>query len=204
MNAPRRDGADMLPRPHLRRPPLAEVVTYRLRVDLDRVVPPVWRMLEVRSDLTLDVLHRVLQVAYGWSDTHLHRFALGGDPFGFDSELFLCPYDVEHGEDEGTPEAQVRLDETVQERGDVLRYVYDYGDQWQLTLVLEEVVPSRTDGPRAICTTGSGSAPPEDSGGVRAGRVPGQRTSASAFDPDVVSRALLPLVPRQARGSVRS
>src|SRR5690349_19932427 len=171
MNAPRRDGADLLPRPHLRRPPRAEAVTYRLRVDLDDAEPAVWRTLAIRSDIRLDLLHKVLQAAYGWTDSHLHRFAIGGDPLGPDSEVFLCPYDVEDGDDEGTPEGDVRLDETVQLPGDVLRYVYDYGDEWALTLVLEEVLPRGADDGAALCLGGHGPSPLEDSGGVRVDEV---------------------------------
>ena len=29
------------------------------------------------------------------------------------------------------------LDETIQDPGDVLRYLYDYGDQWELRIRLE-------------------------------------------------------------------
>jgi hypothetical protein len=70
----------------------------------------------VRSDIGLDVFHQVLQSAFGWTDTHLHRFALGGSPFDRNTELFLCPYDVEEGEDDGVPAKDVRLDETLSDR----------------------------------------------------------------------------------------
>ena len=80
---------------------------------------------------TIDTLGRY---AFGWSDSHLHRFALGGSPFDENSELFLCPYDVEEGEDDGTPAKEVRLDETLSEPRDVLQYCYDYGDSWDLII----------------------------------------------------------------------
>lgn len=35
-----------------------------------------------------------------WADSHLHRFSLGGHPFDRTSQLFLCPYDVEEGEED--------------------------------------------------------------------------------------------------------
>jgi hypothetical protein len=95
----------------------------------------------------------VLQVAFDWTDFHLHRFSLGGHPFDKHSQLFLCPYDVEEGEQEddgGLPASEVRLDETVQEPGDVLHYLYDYGDSWELTLRLEQIVPATADSDR--CT----------------------------------------------------
>lgn len=97
-----------------RRPPLAGVQELVLRAELVRSRPPIWRELRLRSDLTLDQVHEVLQAAFGWTDSHLHRFSLGGDAFSRDAEHFLCPYDVEEGDDEdGVPATEVRLDETV-------------------------------------------------------------------------------------------
>jgi hypothetical protein len=153
-------------RPNLRRPPRADTTIYRLRVDLEHARPPIWRRLEIRSDVTLDVVHHVLQAAFGWGDSHLHRFSLGAGPFDQHSELFLCPYDVEEGEDSGEAAAAVRLDETVQGPGDVLHYTYDYGDNWQLTLRLEKVLPAPDGAATATCVDGRRAAPPEDCGGI--------------------------------------
>ncbi|MFZ0832875.1 MAG: plasmid pRiA4b ORF-3 family protein [Mycobacterium sp.] len=158
-----------LTRPELRRAPRAEVAVYRLRADLDHAEPPIWRRIDLRSDLPLDVVHQVLQVAFDWTDSHLHRFSLGGGPFDERSQLFLCPYDVQECEPEddgGIPAAEVRLDETVQEPGDVLRYLYDYGDTWELTIRLEEILPARADSPTATVMDGRRTAPPEDCGGL--------------------------------------
>jgi hypothetical protein len=130
-------------RPEFRRPRRGGVVIYRIRVDLDHAQPPIWRRLDLRSHLPLDVVHQVLQVAFDWTDSHLYRFSLGGHPFDKHSQLFLCPY-VEEGEQEddgGLPASEVRLDETLQEPEDVLHYLYDYGDSWELTLRLEEILP---------------------------------------------------------------
>jgi Plasmid pRiA4b ORF-3-like protein len=154
--------------PELRRAPRSDVAIYRIRVDLDQAEPPIWRRLDVRSDLPLDVVHRVLQAAFDWSDSHLHRFSLGGDPFSEASQVFLCRYDVEEGEADdtgGIPASDVRLDETMQEPRDVLHYVYDYGDSWDLTLRLEQVLPASPDSPPATAVGGRRAAPPEDSGG---------------------------------------
>ena len=85
-------------RPELRRTPLDELVILRIRVDLNHAKPPIWRRLDLRSDLTLDVVHQVLQVAFDWTDSHLHRFALGGHPFARTRQSFLCPFDLEQGE----------------------------------------------------------------------------------------------------------
>lgn len=113
-------------RTELRRPQLSELQLFRVRVDLKHAEPPTWRRLEVRSDLTLDVLHRVLQAAFSWTDSHLWRFSLGGNPFDSSSQVFLCPWDVEEGESDdegGVPAATERLDEAVQVPGEILSYV---------------------------------------------------------------------------------
>jgi Plasmid pRiA4b ORF-3-like protein len=159
---------DAASRPDLRHARRRDVSIYRIRVDLDDAQPPIWRRLDLRSNLTLDLLHQVLQVAFGWTDSHLHRFSLGGGGFDHHSQLFLCPYDVDNKEwpedDDSLPAAETRLDETLSEPGDVLHYLYDYGDNWELTLRLEEVLPAESDCPAAVVVDGERAAPPEDCG----------------------------------------
>ncbi|WP_341361020.1 plasmid pRiA4b ORF-3 family protein [Georgenia sp. M64] len=191
-----------------RRPARPEPAVFRLRVDLNDAAPPIWRRLDVRSDLTLDVVHQVLQDAFSWTDSHLHRFVLGADdvwdPRG---EAFLCPYDVDdpENEDGGTPEELVRLDETMGEPGDVLRYVYDYGDSWDLTLRLEEVCHPRTTAPPAACVGGHRGAPPEDSGSIRDAESLAEVLDDPAyFDPaDVNARLTRPYYVLRQRGLPR-
>jgi hypothetical protein len=133
-----------------------------VRVDLVGAKPPVWRRLELPSTLRLDQLHGVLQAVFDWTDSHLHRFVLDDEAWG-DGEKYLCPYDVEEGEDDGVPASDVRLDEVLAATGDVLTYLYDYGDDWHHRLVVEQVGPA-VDHVRLL--TGHGAAPPEDSGGI--------------------------------------
>lgn len=181
-------------RPELRRPPLSDLRLFRVRVDLKHAEPPIWRRLELRSDLTLDVLHRVLQAAFNWTDTHLWRFSLGGDPFDSASQVFLCQWDVDEGEldDEGgVPASRVRLDETVQAPGDVLSYIYDYGDNWELFLRLENVLEAGLDAPAAVAIDGRRAAPPEDCGSLRtAEELADVLEDPSAFSLTEVNEAL--------------
>ena len=135
----------------------------QIRIDLDDTKPPTWRRLNLRADLTLDVVHQIIQDAFGWEDSHLHRFTLGGSVWDRDAQLFLCPFDVAEGEEEGTPEEQVSLNQVLSEPGDVLQYVYDYGDDWQLRLRLEKTLPAEPGTPPALCVDGRRAAPPEDS-----------------------------------------
>nr|WP_246211005.1 plasmid pRiA4b ORF-3 family protein [Phytoactinopolyspora alkaliphila] len=149
-------------RRHARRP---DVVTYRLKVHLAGTEPPLWRSLDVASDLRLDDLHGVIQVAFGWTDSHLHRFASGPDYSSAETEYYLCPFEVEEGE-VGIPEEEVRLDEVLVDVGDELLYLYDFGDDWNHVVTLEAVRERPADARRAVCVAGERPGPAEDCGGV--------------------------------------
>ncbi len=151
--------------PSRRRPRRSDVVTYRVRVDLADTKPPLWRRLELASDLFLDDVHEVLQVAFGWTDSHLHRFASGPRYYGPETEYYLGPFEA-GDPDLGVPEHEVRLDEVLVDVGDRMFYVYDFGDDWQHTIKLEAVLPRGAAAPRAVCTAGRRAGPPEDCGGV--------------------------------------
>lgn len=154
------------PPPSRRRPRRTDVATYRVRIDLDETRPPLWRRLDLASDLFLDDVHDVIQAAFGWTDSHLHRFGAGPEYYSRDTEYYLCPFDVEEGE-VGVPEDQVRLDEVLVDIGDTLFYAYDFGDDWQHTISLEAVVRHQYGpAPRATCTAGQRAGPAEDCGGV--------------------------------------
>ena len=185
--------AEPVSRPDLRRARRRDVVAYRVRAHLDDSDPTIWRRLDLRSNLTLDLLHQVLQVAFDWTDSHLHRFSLGGGAFDHHSQLFLCPYDVDNKEwpedDDGLPAAETRLDETLSEPGDVLHYLYDYGDNWELTLRLEEVLPAERDCPAAVVVDGERAAPPEDCGHlVDADSLSAVLPDPALFEPERVNK----------------
>jgi hypothetical protein len=155
------------PPPSRRRPRRADTVTYRVRVDLNGTKPPLWRRLELASDLFLDQVHEIVQAAFGWTNSHLHQFSSGPGRYDSGTEHYLCPFQVEEG-DPGIPEEEVRLDEVLTEPGDKLFYEYDFGDGWQHTIRLEAILPRRSSAPRAVCITGRRDGPPEDCGGAGA------------------------------------
>jgi hypothetical protein len=158
---------DQKPSPSRRRPRRADILTYRLRIDLMGTKPPLWRRLELASDLFLDQVHEIIQVSFGWTDSHLHQFSSGPAHYGPDTEHYLCPYQVEE-RDTGIPEKDVRLDEVLVNAGDKLFYDYDFGDDWQHTIRLEAVLSAKDSAPRAVCVAGHRDGPAEDCGGVYA------------------------------------
>jgi hypothetical protein len=46
----------------------------QLKASLKGAKPPIWRRLQVRSDVTLDELHTIIQAAFTWYGGHLHVF----------------------------------------------------------------------------------------------------------------------------------
>ncbi|GGI09385.1 plasmid pRiA4b ORF-3 family protein [Egicoccus halophilus] len=162
-----------------RRHPRRETpTTLRLHVQLADASPPVWRRIEVASDLGLDDLHDVLQVAFGWEDRHLHRFTTG--PQGEPEAVFACTADlaVADGDELARPTWDVRVDELLAAPGERLHYQYDYGDNWWLDVEVEDVDDGRIPPGRATLLDGAGAGPPEDCGGIG-----GYRTVVTAADP---------------------
>jgi hypothetical protein len=51
---------------------------YQFHVWIRHISPMIWRRLLVRSDSTLAALHDTIQIAFGWTDSHLHRFRIHG------------------------------------------------------------------------------------------------------------------------------
>lgn len=152
-------------RPDPRRPRRDIGVTLRVRGDLSSTRPPVSRRLDLSSSLTLDQVHAVLQAAFGFTDSHLHRFAVGPSLYDDDSALYLCRWDVEDGETNRIDEREVRIDELLVDPGDRLLYVYDFGDDWTVSIKLEKVIARGQDEPPARCLAGRRAGPPEDCGG---------------------------------------
>jgi hypothetical protein len=130
---------------------------FQFRLSLEGIHPEVWRRVQVPADFTLAQLHRVIQTVMDWQDYHLHEFRVTGRTYG----------DLESQEEvPGNDERTVRLRDLGISRGDHIQYVYDFGDDWQHLLELEDVVLSDTDNVAPLCLGGERSAPPEDVGGI--------------------------------------
>ena len=133
------------------------VTIYQLKVTLRESKPPIWRRLQVRNDATLSQLHQTLQVAMGWTDSHLHQFAVGSVWFGE-------PY-PEEGLDV-IDEQLVSLGQIVRRVKDKFVYEYDFGDSWRHDVVVEDVLKPDPDVRYPICLAGRRHCPPEDVGGM--------------------------------------
>jgi len=96
------------------------VNTYRVHVSLREIDPPIWRLLELSSRTTLKQFHRILQIAMGWEDSHLHEYIVDGQRYGTPDSLYDEPGEV-------VAETGVRLERVLPELGATMLYLYDFG-----------------------------------------------------------------------------
>jgi hypothetical protein len=127
---------------------------YQVKITLLGVEnPPVWRRVLVPAAIRLDQLHDVVQAAMGWQNCHLHAFVDGQTYYGVpDPELRF--------RDEGT----TRLGDLTAPDGQLL-YNYDFGDDWDHEILVEEATVATPDGRYPRCVAGQSACPPEDVGG---------------------------------------
>ena len=126
---------------------------YQFKVTLRNIHPPIWRRIQVWEDTTLAQLHRVLQVAMGWENYHLHEFRIG-------RKIYAVP-DLDD-EREITDVKRTRIHDVIQQVGTEFEYVYDLGDYWEHDLLLEAILQPTPDTPYPRCIAGERSCPPED------------------------------------------
>ncbi|MDO8393449.1 MAG: plasmid pRiA4b ORF-3 family protein [Dietzia sp.] len=152
-----------------RRHPRRETpVIYRVKVELQDSSPPIWRRLDLRSDLMLPRLHLILQEAMGWTNSHLHEFVHASSRRDRDAEHFASMDYPDAGEMGELDEADVRLDELAHSVGDRFLYLYDFGDSWWHRVTVEKVLEPDDDDeiPDATVVAGRRACPPEDCGGI--------------------------------------
>jgi hypothetical protein len=144
---------------HTRQSTIASRI-YVLKVAIEEVAPAIWRRIEIQSDTKLSLFHEVLQLALGWTDSHLHEFRVGDRRIG---TIGVDPEYEQGLEDED----EYVLGEILLQSGDRLVYAYDFGDGWEHEVALEEIHPAPS-GPHAPrCLGGERACPPDDCGGPR-------------------------------------
>ena len=133
---------------------------YRLKITLRDCKPPIRRRVVVRADMKLDRPYRVIQIAMGWLDCHLHQFVAGG--------VYYRQPDPE-GDDFGTEtlnEKRYTVTDLTPGAGQKFICEYDLGDSCEHDVLVEEVLPPDPNFKHPVCQGGANACPPEDCGGT--------------------------------------
>lgn len=145
--------------PAAERNPLAIVATnvYVLHITLLDTHPPIWRRVQVPGNILLSELHGVLQLAMGWTNSHLHQFRIG-------AHTYSIPDDASADFPDMIDERGVTLEQVAALKTKFL-YDYDFGDSWAHEIRVEQIrPPRRVEYP--TCLEGARKCPPEDVGGT--------------------------------------
>ncbi len=127
-----------------------------LHVQLQDITPAIWRRLVVPAEVTLDVLHDILQVSFGWTDSHLHEFQVGDARFG----IADVPEELLVVDERAAPLGAVACE------GATFIYHYDFGDSWDHAITVESISDPTAEPVVVECLGGARACPPEDCGGV--------------------------------------
>jgi hypothetical protein len=131
---------------------------YQLKISLKGAKPPIWRRLLIADSVSLPKLHQAIQIAMGWTDSHLHQFVVGGICYGMP--------DPDWGDMETLDETRYKLNQIMRAEKDSIIYEYDFGDGWEHKITLEKILPFDQKTRLPQCVKGKGACPPEDVGGI--------------------------------------
>jgi len=142
---------------------------YHLRIKLNNAPVPIWREVEVPSNISLEFFAFVILESMGWENEHLHQFKKGNTTYKNsvcikqDQEMFsFFGSRFTTLSSEGYPISTI-----FKEKGDRIEFEYDFGDSWYHDIWLKgirEYQPNELQEPKLL--KGKGMCPPEDCGGI--------------------------------------
>lgn len=133
-----------------------------LNVTLNDIKPSIWRRIRISSHATLLDLHYVIQIAFGWTNSHLFMFKLGSMEFVHSPDWEEDAFRFQSAELASLGDFIPKLFP----KGSDFTYVYDFGDNWIHEILIEEIVDSPKKALSAVCLDGSRACPPEDVGSI--------------------------------------
>jgi Plasmid pRiA4b ORF-3-like protein len=126
-----------------------------LRIEIKYIEPLIWRRVAVRTSMNLMALHKVIQATMGWLDYHLWEFAVDERKYGMPDP------DRPHVKNGATTQLAAILASGRTE----FDYVYDFGDNWEHRITVEQTGKAETGVKYPQFLGGERRCPPEDCGG---------------------------------------
>ena len=146
--------------------------TFKIKID-GSSKPPIWRKVKVNESLAFDDFHIVIQILFGWFNGHMYQFS----PQGWGSTPRIAynykddyPLEDAFSDPNTFPYNQkydavlIKLSNYFKAPKQKMRYIYDFGDSWNLIIELVEIRDEAILFP--VCLSGKGSDLVEDCGGI--------------------------------------
>jgi hypothetical protein len=137
---------------------------YQFKIALKGITPQVWRRIRVPETYTFWDLHVAIQSAMDWGGHHLHEFTILNPKTGEMDVIGIPHEDFDEREVlEGWKIKIARYFSMTNKKAD---YLYDFGDYWEHSIVLEKILPKDSKTRYPCCIAGKRSSPPDDVGGI--------------------------------------
>jgi hypothetical protein len=139
------------------------IQVYQFKITLKGFEPLIWRQIQVPETYSFWDLHVAIQDAMGWLDCHLHLFTIRNPLTGEKAKIGIP--DDEFPEDALAGWNQ-KIADYFSMKNNAADYQYDFGDNWEHTVVLEKIIPREAGIKYPVCIAGEKACPPEDCGGI--------------------------------------
>lgn len=143
--------------------PDADKKSLLIRVQIRGVKkPPLWREVKIPANLNFENLHDVIQILFGWTNSHMWQFEKAPYSRGYRIAPPV-PEDMDFGEDPTDIAHETPVTMVLKEKGDKMIYLYDFGDDWVHDITVKQVMDEQSEFP--VCTAWKSDNPMEDCGG---------------------------------------
>lgn len=139
---------------------------YQLKITLKEGKPPIWRRIEIRDTASFYDLHKVIQIAFHWYNSHLHAFSIRKSNSVLMDDYYSIGPKLEE-EKAFTPykynERDLQLKDILIKEKDRIFYTYDFGDDWEHEVLLEKISEEKEGVYYPRCTKVMRDVPEENS-----------------------------------------
>ena len=136
---------------------------YQFKITIKGIKPPIWRRIQVPETYTFWELSSAIQDAIGWTGGHLYEFTCLNPKTGINDTISMPESEFDRSVKDGRKKKIAAYFSLKNKKS---AYVYDFGDDWEHTVVLEKIIPADPKTNYPCCIAGKRNGPPDDVGGV--------------------------------------
>lgn len=131
----------------------------QLKIYLKGITPKIWRKFQVKNNITFHQLHLIIQKVMDWDNYHLYSFDIGN--------IRLESEELAEGEcGDFEPSEKIKLCQLIEKEKIKFEYVYDFGDCWEHSIIVEKILEEDNTKQYPVCIDGERACPPEDCGSI--------------------------------------